>query len=292
MRDGTVLPTPLAPLLAGHALQALTSAALRAGGRTDTVGSDGTRQEIEHGLGTGDPHDRQLLRVAQMADSLLRQELAALHQVYRTSGAAAYQRPVPSVRSAISQTPGWMVNFMDLSERLRRRTPIARQLPQTIDLAVFDALLGGDTWRAPAFDHLFSLEHRQALTIALTCIDRAVPALAPYLAPALDLPFKRAGPRRSATKTPTPCCARQHNPPPRTRVCLSDLAGLRSRALPRDRAGTVRCGFARIGKGCLRCRLGCADDIRTWAVCWPPSRTSKRLYRLRTRTHRSVPSRG
>ncbi|QIK04712.1 hypothetical protein G7Z12_37705 [Streptomyces sp. ID38640] len=191
MRAGTVLPAPLAPLLAGHALQALIAAALRAGGRTDTVGSDGTRQEIEHGLGTGDPHDRQLLRVAEMADTLLRQELAALHQAYRSSGASAIERSVPSVRSAISQTPAWLATFMDLSERLRRRSPIARHLPQTIDLAVFDALVGGDSWQAPAFDHLFSLEHRQALTIAVTCVDRAVPALAPYLAPVLDLPFNR-----------------------------------------------------------------------------------------------------
>ncbi|MEV5989210.1 hypothetical protein AB0L85_30185 [Streptomyces sp. NPDC052051] len=191
LTSGTVLPAPLAPLLAGHVLQALIAAALRAGGRTDTVGSEGTRQEIEQGLGTGDPHDRQLLRVAEMADTLLRQELTALHRAYRTAGAAAIERPVPSVRSAISQIPAWLVTFMDLAERLRRRSPIARQLPQTIDLAVFDAALGADTWQAPAFDHLFSLEHRQALAVAVTCVERAVPALASYVFPVLDLPFKR-----------------------------------------------------------------------------------------------------
>ncbi|MEU3956092.1 hypothetical protein AB0F45_27835 [Streptomyces achromogenes] len=191
-RTGTVLPEPLAPLLAGHVLQALLCAALRAGGRTDVVGSDGTRQEIEQGLNTGDPHDRRILRVADMADALLREELRAVHQAYRSSGAPGIERPVPSVRVAISQTPPWLGMFMDLAERLRRRTPIARQLPQTIDLAVFDALLGGEAWRSPAFDHLFAREHRQMLTVAMDCLTKAVPALASHLLSLQDLPFDRS----------------------------------------------------------------------------------------------------
>jgi hypothetical protein len=191
-RTGTVLPNPLAKLLAGHVLQALVSAALRAGGRTDTVGSEGTRREIEQGLNTGDPHDRQILRVAEMADVLLREELVTIHQAYRSAGAPAIERPVPSVRDAMSQTPAWLVNFMDLAERLRRRSPIARQLPQTIDLAVFDALLGGDAWKASAFDHLFAREHRQALGIAMDCLLKAVPELTKHLLPLKDLPFDRA----------------------------------------------------------------------------------------------------
>ncbi|WP_217655930.1 hypothetical protein [Streptomyces pini] len=192
-RRGTVLPAPLATLLAGHVLQALVSAALRAGGRTDTMGSDGTRKEIEQGLNTGDPHDRQIMRVAEMADALLREELAALHHAYRSSGAVGIERPVPSVRAAISQTPEWLGTFMDLAERLRRRSPIARQLPQTIDLAAFDALVGGDAWRASAFDHLFAREHRQALSIALDCLHKAVPELAQRLTPILELPYDRTG---------------------------------------------------------------------------------------------------
>ncbi|MEU2772465.1 hypothetical protein ABZ646_05945 [Streptomyces sp. NPDC007162] len=213
LTSGTVLPAPLAPLLAGHVLQALIAAALRAGGRTDTVGSEGTRAEIEQGLGTGDPHDRQLLRVAEMADTLLRQELAVLHRAYRTAGAAAIERPVPSVRSAISQTPAWLVTFMDLAERLRRRSPIARQLPQTVDLAVFDAALGADTWQAPAFDHLFSLEHRQALAVAVTCVERAVPALASYVFPVLDLPFRRT---KTSTLDAGETNSTRHEPRPDT----------------------------------------------------------------------------
>jgi hypothetical protein len=202
-RTGTVLPSPLGPLIAGHALQALVSAAMRAGGRIDAVGAAGTRREIEYGLGTGDPHDRQLLRVAEMADTLLREELAEVHQAYRLAGAPPVERSVPSVRSAISQAPGWLSNFMDLAERLRRRSPIARQLPQTIDLAVFDALPGGNGWRAPAFDPLFGREHRQALSIALACLDKAIPALAQHLGPILDLPYDR---------TDTPALSRRVEP--------------------------------------------------------------------------------
>jgi hypothetical protein len=191
-RVGTVLPDPLGPLVAGHALQALVTAAMRAGGRIDSAGSRGTRHEIELGLGTGDPYDRQLLRVAEMADILLREELGEVHRAYRLSGAPAIERTVPSVRSAMLHTPGWLSNFMDLAERLRRRSPIARQLLQTIDLAVFDALLGGTAWRAPAFDILFGREHRQALAIAIACLAKAVPSLAAHLESILDLPFNRA----------------------------------------------------------------------------------------------------
>jgi hypothetical protein len=190
-RSGTVLPDPLAPVIAGEALLALVTAAIRAGGRTDTVGSDGARREIELGLGTGDPHDQQLLKVADMADGLLRAELSSLHRAYRILGAPPVERKVPSVRSAIAETPAWLSRFMDLAERLRRRSPIARNLPQTLDLAGLDALPGGSAWKHPAFDHLFTREHRQALAIAVECLDAAIPAMAGRLDAILSLPFDR-----------------------------------------------------------------------------------------------------
>lgn len=191
-RRATILPNPLADIFAGHALQALVCAALRAGGRTDVVGTEGTRKEIELGLGTGDPHDRQLYRVAEMADSLLREELSKLHQWYRSKGAPPLERPVPSLRDSITAPPRWLSRFMDLAERLRRRSPIARQLPQTVELLAFDAILGDASWRYPAFDHLFGREHRQMLIMALDCLEDAVPAIAGNLNDLLEIPFDRA----------------------------------------------------------------------------------------------------
>jgi hypothetical protein len=151
------------------------------------------RSDIELGLGTGNPHDRQLIMIAEMADRLLREELSSLHQAYRQAGAQAIERQVPSVRDAIAEnTPVWLDRFLDLAERLRRRTPIARQLPQTLDLAIFDALLGGSAWLAKAFNPLFGREHHQLISLALDCFALAVPApLSQRLLPLLDLPFTR-----------------------------------------------------------------------------------------------------
>ncbi|MEU8227830.1 hypothetical protein [Kribbella sp. NPDC048915] len=190
-KSGTVLPGPLASIVAGYALTALMLAAIRAGGRTDTVGLDGARREIELGLGSGDPNDKQMLRVAEMADRLLREELRSIHMAYRAQGANGIERRVPSVRAAIAEPPFWLPRFMDLAERLRRRTPIARQLPQTIDLAVLDALPGGSAWLSPAFDGLFTREHRQAIVIAVDCLERAVPAISRHVHGVLDLKFDR-----------------------------------------------------------------------------------------------------
>ncbi|GAA1959380.1 hypothetical protein [Catenulispora subtropica] len=190
-KTGAVVPMPLASVLAGHSLQALLVAALRAGGRIDVIGVEGVRREIEQGLGTGDPHDQQLFRVAEMADTLLNQELADIHRAYRAQGATVIERQVPSLRQAIAQAPAWLPRFVDLAERLRRRTPVARQLPQTVDLVVFDALYDGDAWSASSFDHLFGREHRQLLTVALECLASALPALAGTLDPVTELPFDR-----------------------------------------------------------------------------------------------------
>jgi hypothetical protein len=188
---GTVLPDPLATITAGYAFIAFVIAAMRAGGQLDLVGPDGVGDDIELGLGTGNPHDRQLIMIAEMADRLLREELSSVHRAYRHAGAPAIERQVPSVRDAIAETPAWLDRFLDLAERLRRRTPVARQLPQTLDLAIFDALLGGNAWQAKAFDALFGREHQQLLKIALDSFVRAVPALSSQLVPLLELPFTR-----------------------------------------------------------------------------------------------------
>jgi hypothetical protein len=215
-RSGTVLPDPLGTLIASDALVGLTTAALRTGHATDTLGVARARADLETGIGTGDPRDRQMLKLAEMADQLLRAELASLHRAYREAGAAPLERGVPSVREAIAQVPAWLDRFMDLSERLRRRSKVGRTLPQTLDLSLFDALLGDDTYRSEAFNHLYSREHRQAVALALECLHEAVPSLAGRLDRIRDLPFDRATTPgvSNPTLTPTPI---QTSVPPQTR---------------------------------------------------------------------------
>lgn len=192
-RAGTVLPEPLAQLLMGDALVALVLAGLRTGHMTDTLSSSRIRSELETGIGAGDPGDRQLIRVAEMADQLLKAELVNLHRAYREAGAPPQDgRRVPSVVAAISQPPLWLEQFVDLAERLRRRSPISRSLPQTLDLLLFEEMLGGTLWKSPAFDHLFTREHRLLLMLAKDCLEEAVPSLAGRLDFRADVSFDRA----------------------------------------------------------------------------------------------------
>ncbi len=51
---------------------------------------------------------------------------------------------------------------------------MARDLLQTAELACFDALLSATAWTAPAFQHLFTPEHRGLLLVALKCLGTIV----------------------------------------------------------------------------------------------------------------------
>jgi hypothetical protein len=70
-----------------------------------------------------------------------------------------------------------------------------RDLLQTAELGVFEALVGGDAWQAPAFDHLFTPEHRNLLTVALRLLsDILGEPLADRLGGLSQLLFDRAAP--------------------------------------------------------------------------------------------------
>ncbi len=190
----TVVPDPLGTLLASDVLMALVVAAMRVGAQLDSLGMDGVRRSIEDGMASGDPNDRQVLKVVDIADRLLRDQLARIHRAYAEAGARPLEWSFPSLREAVSQPPPWLPRFFDLSERLRRRPSLARESLQTIDLACFDALLGGQSWTAPAFDHLFTVQHRQAVLVALELLQNVTPNLAERLNGIKGIPFERVAP--------------------------------------------------------------------------------------------------
>lgn len=189
---GTVLPEPAGKVVAADAMIALLLAALRAAGRLDSLGSDGVRREIEDGLTTGDPHDRQVLKVIDLADALLREQLSQVHRAYIESGARPLELRYPSLREVVAFTPSWLPRFMDLAERCRRRATIATELLQACDLVLYDVLAGGATWHAAAFDHLFTPQHRQLLLVCLDLFTLAAPHLARRVEGIRDIPFDRA----------------------------------------------------------------------------------------------------
>jgi hypothetical protein len=225
---------PAGTLVAADALVSLIVAALRAAGRLDAVGPDGLAREIEDGLATGDPHERRVLKVVELADELLRDQLSRLHRAYVEAGARPIDWQFPSLRDVIGSPPAWLPRFYDLADRFRHRPALARQLPQVVDMTCYDALLGGTAWKAPAFDHLFTVQHRQALLIATDALAAAAPHLADRLAGIRDLSFDRV----------PPVVADRHSPPPngeRSGASQQPSSGDDSEALiPRPDVGRVR----------------------------------------------------
>lgn len=193
LAHGTVLPRRVEGTLVSDALLALTVAALRTAGRLDAIGPRETRKLIENGVMSGNPHDDSLLRVAALADALMRDQVDRVHRIYTESGAKKQIYKVASVREAVGSSPAWLGRFMDLVVRMRSRQPIARELPQVIQLVCFDALVGDQNFRAPSFDHLFTLEHRQLLSVAIETLGDILGVEMGVLSGVRALDFERGG---------------------------------------------------------------------------------------------------
>lgn len=164
---GTVLPRAAEGTVVSHALVALALASIRTAGRLDSLGVDHARKLIENGVMSGNPHDDSLLRIASLADALMRNQLDQLHREYSEAGAKRIVFEPPSMRETIAATVPWLDRFMDLAVRMRARSSIARDVPQLAQLVCFDALMGDQNWKAPAFAHLFTIEHRQLLNMTV-----------------------------------------------------------------------------------------------------------------------------
>ncbi|MGH3923888.1 MAG: hypothetical protein ACRDTT_13635, partial [Pseudonocardiaceae bacterium] len=141
IEHGGVLPIPTRSILAGHALQSLTLAALQDAATLDTVPAPQLQRRIELALTVGNPDDDHVLSVLGRADQVMGRVLDGVHRAYIDQGASRVDVPAPSLRQLVAIPPDWVERYLDLVNRLRANPAIARQLPQTIELACFDALL-------------------------------------------------------------------------------------------------------------------------------------------------------
>lgn len=197
VNGGGVLPNPTRVVLAGHALIALIAAALADASRLDEMSASDLLERTRRGLVTGNPDDDQVLSILARADELVAYSLDRVHTAYQEAGSKRLKLDFPSLKATVTTPPAWVPRYIDLVEKLRANPVIARQMLQTTELAVFEAIVGGEAHQAAAFDHLFTQEHRYMLNVARRCLEEiAGAAVADVLAPALDLDFSRGTPAR------------------------------------------------------------------------------------------------
>jgi hypothetical protein len=212
IEHGGVLPMPTRSVLAGHALQAVAIAALQDAARLDVVPAPEVERRIELALTVGAPDDDHVLAVLGRADQLMSRLLENVHRAYNDAGAPRIDVPSHSLRQLVASPPSWVGRYVDLTQKLRANPSIAREVPQTIELAAFDGLLGDNAYQESAFDHLFTAEHRYLVAACVKVVgDIAGLHLADSLAPILDLDFSRSAPsvpdrtaRRAEPATDTP----------------------------------------------------------------------------------------
>ena len=195
VEHGGVLPTPTRSILAGHALQTLVLAAVQDAATLDTAPASQLERRLELALTVGSPDDDHVLSVLGRADQVMARILDGVHRAYVDQGASRIDMPAPSLRQLVASPPDWIGRYLDLVQRLRANPAIARQVPQTIELACFDALLNDTAYQAQAFDHLFTTEHRSLLLASVRMLgDVAGSQLADELSPITGLDYSRSAP--------------------------------------------------------------------------------------------------
>ncbi|MET8044859.1 hypothetical protein ABZU25_28835 [Micromonospora sp. NPDC005215] len=220
---GGTLPQPTATVLAGHALLTLIVAALQDAGSLDTVRIEDMRERVERAVTLGEPDSDRILSLLGRADDVVRTFVERLHAAYVGSGAQRQEITGPSLRDLVADPPSWLDRYIDLVQKLRANPAVARQLPQTAELACFDALAGDSNYRADAFNHLFTPEHRYLLAVAIKCLhDIAGRQIGANVDPALDLDFSRSAPLIPDRTQPTDG-SHDASPPPRTARQVSEI---------------------------------------------------------------------
>lgn len=197
-KAGGVLPNPTRLMLAGHALISLISAALADAGRLDEISAEELLDRTRRALVTGNPDDDQVLQLLSRADEFVRYSLERVHAAYQEVGAKRPNVDIPSLKDVVTTPPEWVPRYVDLVEKLRANPAVSRQMLQAAELAVFEALVGGKAHESPAFDHLFTQEHRYMLNVARRCLaDIAGAGIGDAVAAALDLDFGRGASLRA-----------------------------------------------------------------------------------------------
>ncbi|MGA5304612.1 hypothetical protein ACPCHT_32205 [Nucisporomicrobium flavum] len=213
-----IVPNPTALVLAGHALITLLLAAIRDASRLDVVPAADLRERVSRSVTIGDPDNSQILSVLSQADELVQHQVRRIHDAYRAVGAIQQEIAVTSLKAIVAEPPAWLDHYIDLVTRLRANPAIARDLVQTAELACFDALCGDTAYAEPAFDHLFTPEHRYLL-IASAKVLREITGdqLADAIGEIGNMNFRRAAPAvpdRAAIQTDRsiPSLAREARP--------------------------------------------------------------------------------
>jgi hypothetical protein len=195
VRRQGVLPEPAGIVISGHALVCLLLAALQDASHLDMVPTSILHQRHERALTVGSPDDDHILQILDRADALIRYNVDRVHKAYSASGIARQDVTVPGLREVIESPPRYLEHYVDLVERLRATPTVSHDLLQTAELVCFDALLGDHAWREPAFDHLFTAEHRGLLLSALQTLTAIVgDAVTHHLGSIVELRFDRASP--------------------------------------------------------------------------------------------------
>lgn len=166
------IPEPSATVLASHALIAIILAGLQDAGRLDDIPSTTLRDRLSRALTVGSADDVYLLPLLERADALVRHVQERTHRQYIQAGAEPIRVEYPSLRQIVAEPPTYLDDYIDFVERLRSNPIVARDLLQTAELMCFDALLGDDAWKAPAFAHLLSVEHHGLLSVAVRCLSK------------------------------------------------------------------------------------------------------------------------
>ncbi|GAA2972324.1 hypothetical protein GCM10010519_04310 [Streptomyces lactacystinicus] len=190
-----VVPSPTSQILASHALIALLLAAIRDASRLDVVPASDLKERVARAVTLGDPDNSQILAILSQADELVQHQVRRIHDSYTRVGATRQDIAVASLKSIVAEPPEWLDRYIDLVTKLRANPAIARDLVQTAELACFDARCGDHAYAEPAFDHLFTPEHRYLLVAAIKVL-RAIVGnqLADTIGEFDDLDFRRAAP--------------------------------------------------------------------------------------------------
>lgn len=190
-----VLPNPTAMVLASHALIVLLLAAIRDASRLDVVPAADLQERVMRSVTLGDPDNDQILAVLSQADELVQHQVRRIHDSYTSAGAARQDITVTSLKAVVAEPHPWLDRYIDLVTKLRANPAVARDLAQTAELACFDARCGDQAYASPAFDHLFTPEHKYLLVTAVKVLREIVGApFADTLGEFDDLNFRRSAP--------------------------------------------------------------------------------------------------
>lgn len=146
-------------------MEALVVAALRLGGSLARLSPRALATDLEARLIAPGRDPRQVLELIRIADAYADSLVRDAHDAYAATGVRRVDIPHPSIAEALRPERPWIERMIDLCERFQARPDLAKDLPQVVSLAAMDGAIGGRPYKAPAFDHLFTIEHRQMLAV-------------------------------------------------------------------------------------------------------------------------------